>query len=97
METQYPRLDRIEKDMEAFFKGMSELRAAQLKTDKQISELRAAQLKTDEQIAELRAAQLKTDEQLKITEKALRNTTKQLAEIGLVQGEVADFVPKAFD
>ena len=83
METQYPRLDRIEKEMEAFFKGMSELRIAQLKTD--------------EQISELRAAQLKTDEQLKITEKVLRNTTKQLAEIGLVQGEVADFVPKAFD
>lgn len=94
MESQYLRLDRIEREIEAFLKGMSELRAAQLTTDKQIADLRAAQLKTDEQIAdlrdELRTAQLKTDEQLNKTEKMLKNVTKQLADIGLVQGEVAE-------
>ena len=83
---------------------IAELREAQLKTDAQIAELREAQLKTDAQIAELREAQLKTDEQLSelrkshlLTEAQMRRTdatvervAKQLGELGLVQGEVAE-------
>ncbi len=144
------RLDRIEKNLEMFFQGLSELRASQEKIgerlDKSDSDVRAAQLKTDEQIAEffqglsesrisqdkltenidkmssdiravsevrisqdkltenidkmssdIRAAQLKTDKQIanlraaqEETERKLRVIGKQLGDIGLVQGEIAE-------
>ena len=70
------RLDRIEKSLESFFKGMSELRDSQKKTDDQIRN-------TDEQILELKESLDKTIERLD-------RIGRQLADFGLVQGEVAE-------
>jgi len=98
------RLDRIEKNVELFFKGMVELRESQKQTDKQISELRESQKQTDKQISELRGSQKQTDEQQRRTdeqqnktERLLQRTIKkldevgrQLGDLGLVQGEVAE-------
>ncbi|GEM_PF-474891 len=56
------RMDRIEKGMEEFFRGMAELRESQKKTDEHILELKESQKKTDEQILELKESQKKTDE-----------------------------------
>ncbi len=96
------RLDRIEKNLEVFIRGLSELKNAQLKTDEQIAglrasqeetdkQIRAAQLKTDEQIAglrasqeetdkQIRAAQLKTDEQISELRASQEETNKQIRE-----------------
>ncbi|EFK11582.1 conserved hypothetical protein [delta proteobacterium NaphS2] len=73
-------------------------------TNEQIRELKESQSKTDEQIKstneqirELKESQAKTDEQLKATDEQMRRTDqklerigKQLGELGLVQGEVAE-------
>lgn len=84
------RLDRIEKNLEEFSKGMQVLNIAQMKTDAQLLEMK-------EGINELKLAQLKTDAQLKQTEALLdktitefRATQKLLGDLGLVQGEVAE-------
>jgi len=63
------RLDRIEKVLESFFKGMSELRDSQKKTDEQILELKESLGKTIERLDRI---------------------GRQLADLGLVQGEVAE-------
>jgi len=98
------RLDRIEKSIEGLLLGISELtesqkktdsqilqlRESQKKTDSQISELREAQKKTDSQILELKESQKKTDEQMRRTDAKLDRVGKQLADLGLVQGEVAE-------
>ncbi|MCP4348801.1 MAG: hypothetical protein GY795_25260 [Desulfobacterales bacterium] len=88
------RLDRIERNLEMFFQGISELKAAQQRTDEQI---KAAQLKTDEQILELKASQQKTDAQQQKTDALLEKTIKkldaigkQLGDMGIVQGEIAE-------
>ena len=77
------RLDRIERGMEAFFRGMAELRESQRKTDAQILELKESQKKTDEQLE-------KTDKQLRETIKKLDEIGRQLGDLGLVQGETAE-------
>jgi hypothetical protein len=71
-----PRLDRIEKAVEAMLLG--------------ISELKESQKKTDSQILELKESQKKTDEQIRRTDAKLDRIGKQLADLGLVQGEVAE-------
>ena len=71
-----PRLDRIEKAVEAMLLG--------------ISELKESQKKTDSQILELKESQQKTDEQMRRTDAKLDRIGKQLADLGLVQGEVAE-------
>ncbi|CAN2040702.1 DUF3782 domain-containing protein [Candidatus Magnetomoraceae bacterium gMMP-15] len=65
-------------------------RKFQMQTDKQ-------QKKTDEQILKLRESQMQTDEQiLKLyefqmqTERQMKRTDKQLGEMGLIHGEVAE-------
>jgi len=70
------RLDRIESGIEKFFQGMLELQQAQKKTD--------------EQILELKESQKKTDEQLSRTIRKLDDIGRQLGDLGLVQGEVAE-------
>jgi hypothetical protein len=99
-----PRLDRIEKAIEAMLLGISELKESQKKTDSQILELKESQQKTDSQILELKESQKKTDEQMRKTDEQMRRTDeqmrrtdakldrigRQLADLGLVQGEVAE-------
>ena len=70
------RMDRIEKGMEEFFRGMAELRESQKKTD--------------EQILELKESQKRTDEQLKKTVKKLDDIGAKLGEMGIVQGKIAE-------
>ncbi len=77
------RIDRIERYIEEFSKGMLELKEFQNKTD-------AQQNRTDAQILELKEAQKKTDEQLKKTIKKLDNIGERLGDLGIVQGEVAE-------
>jgi len=98
------RIDRIERYIEEFAKGMLELKESQQKTDAQILELKESQQKTDAQqnrtdaqILELKEAQQKTDaqqnrtdDQLRETIKEFRATQKLLGDMGLVQGEVAE-------
>jgi hypothetical protein len=81
------RLDRLAKEM---FAGIAQLRESQAKTDEQIRELRESQAKTDEQIRELRESQATTDEQMRRTDAKLDRIGKQLGDLGLVQGEVAE-------
>ena len=64
-----PRLDRIEKAVEAMLLGISELKESQKKTDEQMR---------------------RTDEQMRRTDAKLDRIGKQLADLGLVQGEVAE-------
>ncbi len=91
------RMDRIEKGMEEFFRGMAELRESQKKTDEQILELKESQKKTDEsfrrvheEILELKESQKRTDEQLKKTVKKLDDIGAKLGEMGIVQGKIAE-------
>ena len=84
------RLDRIEKAVEAMLLGISELKESQKKTDSQILELKESQKKTDSQILALKESQQKTDEQMRRTDAKLDRIGKQLADLGLVQGEVAE-------
>ena len=77
------RIDRIERYLEEFTKGMLGLKESQMKTDAQILELKEAQMKTD-------AQQNRTDVQLKETIKEFRAAQKLLGDLGLVQGEVAE-------
>jgi len=84
------RLDRLEKLAEEMFAGIAQLRESQAKTDAQIGELRESQAKTDEQIRELRESQTKTDEQMRRTDAKLDRIGRQLGDLGLVQGEVAE-------
>ena len=98
------RLDRIERNLEAFFIGMQELRESQNRTDQQILELKEAQKKTDQQLNRTDEQLNRTDEQLNRTDEQLNRTDKQLqktikklddigyqlADLGLVQGEVAE-------
>ena len=70
------RLDRIEKAIEGMLLG--------------ISELKESQKKTDSQILALKESQKKTDEQMRRTDAKLDRIGKQLADLGLVQGGVAE-------
>ena len=70
------RIDRIEKAIEGMLLG--------------ITELRESQKKTDVQILELKESQKKTDEQLRKTIKKMDEVSRQLGDLGLVQGEVAE-------
>jgi hypothetical protein len=73
---QNERWKRIDAYLEEFAKGMVTLRASQDRTD-------AA-------ILELKASQDRTDAQLKKTIKKLDDIGRQLGDLGLVQGEVAE-------
>lgn len=91
------RLDRIERGIEALVEGQRAFLESQKVLSSQIAELRDAQKKTDEQlnhndvqIAELREAQRQTDAQMRRTDEKLARVAKQLGEMGLVQGEVAE-------
>ena len=77
------RLDRLEKLTEEMFSGIAQLRESQAKTDAQIRELRESQAKTDAQIN-------RTDEQMRRTDAKLDRIGRQLGDLGLVQGEVAE-------
>ncbi|MFH0995414.1 MAG: hypothetical protein V1844_07965 [Pseudomonadota bacterium] len=79
------RIDRIERYIEEFAKGMLELKESQKKrdtqqdrTDEQILELKESQKQTDAQIMELKEAQKKTDAQLNRTDAQLNRTDAQL-------------------
>ncbi len=80
---QTPRLDRIEKNLDNLIRGIETLRESQEKTDRQIGELRESQKKTDEQ-------QNRTERLLQQTIIKLDDVGRQLGELGLVQGEVAE-------
>jgi hypothetical protein len=67
-----------------------ELKNSQAKTDDQIRELKDSQAKTDDQIRELKDSQAKTDDQIRRTDAKLDRIGRQLGELGLVQGEVAE-------
>jgi len=92
METQKTesRMDRIEGGIEELLRGIKALKESQQKTDEQILALKESQQKTDEQILALKESQQKTDEQLDRTIKKLDDIGRQLGELGLVQGEVAE-------
>ena len=77
------RIDRIEKYIEEFAKGMMELKESQKKTDAQQNRTDAQQNRTDAQLN-------RTDAQLKKTIKKLDDIGVNLGEMGLVQGEVAE-------
>ena len=77
------RLDRIERGMEAFFRGMAELRESQKKTDAQLQ-------RTDEQLQRTDAQLQRTEALLEKTIKKLDDIGRQLGDLGLVQGEVAE-------
>ena len=77
------RIDRIERYLEEFARGMLKLEKSQEKTDVQILELKEAQKKTDENLN-------RTDEQLKKTIKKLDDIGVNLGKMGIVQGEVAE-------
>ena len=70
------RLDRIERNLEAFSNGMLELKESQKRTDERLNP-------TDEQLC-------RTDKQLQKTIKKLDDIGDQLGDLGLVQGEVAE-------
>ena len=91
------RLDRIEKLAEEMFAGIAQLRESQAKTDEQLNRTDEQISKTDQGIRELKESQAKTDEQINRTDEQLSKTIKklddigrQLGDLGLVQGEVAE-------
>jgi len=75
-QTKETRLDRIERGIEMLLKGTSELKESQKKTD--------------EQILELKESQKRTEENLNRTIERLDRVGRQLGDLGLVQGEVAE-------
>ena len=84
------RLDRIEKGLELLLQGTSELKESQKKTDAQLQ-------KTNAQLLELKESQDRTDAQIQETGELLQKTItkldeigRQLGDLGLVQGEVAE-------
>ena len=81
------RLDRIERGLELLLQGTAELKESQ-KTYGE--ERREAQKKIDAEILDLKESQKKTDEQLGKTIKKLDEIGRQLGDLGLVQGEVAE-------
>ena len=74
--------------------AIAELRASIAEDRKANAELRASiaesQKKTDEQILELKESQKKTEEQFRRTDKQLAEIGRQLGDLGLVQGEIAE-------
>lgn len=82
-QTKETRLDRIEKGLELLLQGTLELKESQKKTDAQIRY-------TDAQILDLKESQKKTEEYLNKTIERLDNIGRQLGDLGLVQGEVAE-------
>lgn len=92
------RLDRIEKGLELLLQGTSELREAQKRYTEELreeqkrytEERRETQKKIDAEILDLREAQKQTDAQIEKTTRNLEETRRQLADLGLVQGEVAE-------
>jgi len=84
------RLDRIERGLDLLLQGTSELKESQKKTDAQLQ-------KTDAQLLELKESQDRTDAQIAETGELLQKTIRkldeigrQLGDLGLVQGEVAE-------
>jgi len=77
------RMDRVEKGLEELLKGTLELKESQKRTDSQILDLKESQEKTDAQLQ-------KTDELLEKTIRKLDRIGRQLGDLGLVQGEVAE-------
>jgi len=95
------RLDRLEKLAEEMFAGIAQLREsqatyaqerreAQKNIDEEILALRESQFETNVQIRELKESQAKTDEQMRRTDVKLDRIGRQLGDLGLVQGEVAE-------
>ena len=95
------RIDRIEKEVELFLRGVAELRESQKKTDEQlcktgelIRELRESQKKTEELMnrtfEEIRESQRKTDERSNKTDEKIEKMCAQLGDLGFVQGQVAE-------
>jgi len=72
------RIDRIERYIEEFAKGMLELKESQKQTDAQIMELKEAQKKTDENLNRTDENLNRTDEQLNRTDEQLKKTDEQL-------------------
>jgi hypothetical protein len=97
-------MNKIDAYLEQFARGMLELKASQDRTDAQlrmtdaqIKELKVSQDRTDAQlrmtdaqIKELKVSQDRTDAQLAKTIKKLDEIGRQLGDLGLVQGEVAE-------
>ena len=90
-------MDRIERGLEELLRGTLELNTSQKKTDTQILELKESQKKTDEQLQKTDEQLQKTDAQLQKTDELLEKTItkldevgRQLGDLGLVQGEVAE-------
>ena len=77
------RLDRIERGLDLFFQGISELKESQKKTDAQLQRTDAQLQRTDAQLQ-------RTDAQLHKTIIKLDEIGRQLGDLGLVQGEVAE-------
>jgi hypothetical protein len=71
------RIERIERNIEEFTKGMLALKESQMKTDAQILGLKESQMKTDAQILELKEAQMKTDAQQNRTDAQIRGLSEQ--------------------
>jgi len=93
------RMDRIERNLEAFTKefskGMLELKASQDRTDAQIMGLKKSQDRTDAQLLELKESQDRTDAQIMELKKSqdrtdaqLQKTIKKLDRIGQQLGDL---------
>lgn len=76
-------LGRLERLAEETIAGIAQLRESQAKTDEQLN-------RTAEQILALKESQVITDQQLTETIKKLDDIGRQLEDLGLVQGEVAE-------
>ena len=99
------RMDRIEKGLELLLQGTSELKESQKRysderreAEKRYSdERREAQKKIDSEFLKLKQSQDRTDAQIQETGELLQKTItkldeigRQLGDLGLVQGEVAE-------
>ncbi len=94
------RLDRIERVLELLLQGTSELKESQKKTDAQLQKTDAQLQKSNAQLLELKESQDRTDAQIEETGELLQKTIRkldeigrQLGDLGLVQGEVAEDLP----
>ena len=84
------RMDRIEKNLKLLGQRTLDLNNSQIKTDEQILSLKEVQSKTDEQLRQTDEHIIELKEEQKKTIKKLDAVGRQLGDIGLVQGEVAE-------
>ena len=94
MEQQYPRLDRIEKNLEILLQGISELRDAQAKTDEQLKRTDKKLETVTKQLGDM--GLVVKDEVGRYAEEAGLFVLTQTNEGGATLWNREDFTPKEF-